>query len=110
MTIKKLFTVLFLAAIVTLGSTQARAADSATAITVTDVRFGTVGVFLNTSDGYFYGRTQTLGSCSANSVDLAKSWLAIGQAALLSGRKIHIVYTLCATGVKGITEMWLLNN
>jgi hypothetical protein len=110
MNLKRLFSILSLGA-VALGSTAALAADSASAITVSDIRFNNDGqLFLNTSDGFFWATNAADGTaCPLRSLDVRKSWLSMAQSAFLSGKKLHVVYNACSSGRKGIAELWLVN-
>jgi hypothetical protein len=94
-----------------LASAQALAADSASAITVSDIRFNSDGqLFLNTSDGFFWATNSADGTaCPVRSLEVRKAWFSMAQAAFLGGKKLHVVYNACASGNKGISELWLVN-
>lgn len=110
MNFKKLSSCLAAAVVATLFSGSVLAADSATAITVSDIRFNGEGqLFLYTSDGFFWAKAAADGTaCPVRSLEIRKSWLSMAQSALLSGKKLHIVYNVCQSGSKGISEIWLL--
>ena len=109
MTFKRLFTALFVAAALSTLSASARAADSAD-FTLNDIRFNNQGqLFLNTSDGWYWAKPVDDGTaCLAVSADQRKSWLSMAQSSILSGKKLHAVYNTCASGYRGIQELWLL--
>ena len=121
MTFKKLYSALSIGSVLALSTASASAYDSNTD-SVTDIRFNyapangtnpeSYHMYLNTNEGGYWAWTTTQGSCKGNSVDAVKAWLAIAQAALLSGHHIHIVYTYTSgtSGNKCINEMWLLNS
>jgi ribosome modulation factor len=78
-----------------------------------DVRFNSAGqLFLNGSDGagWFWGLAAADGdACPAQSADVRKAWLSLAEAAILGGKKIHVVYQACASGHRAISELWLIN-
>ncbi|MFC1641887.1 hypothetical protein ACFL5O_04245 [Myxococcota bacterium] len=111
MTFRQVFSVLCIGATVALSSASASGADSADAISVYDIRFNGDGqLFLNTSDGYFWASAAEDGiACPYRSIEVRKAWLAMAQAAFLSGKRLHIVYEICESGTNGIAEMWLMH-
>lgn len=63
----------------------------------------------DSSAGMFWAKSVPDGpNCPAPSLDVRKSWLSMAQSALLSGKKLHASYIVCASGVQGIYELWLV--
>jgi hypothetical protein len=100
MTFKKIFSGLTLAACVSLLSGSALAAD-ANGVTISAVGVDATGAFyLTTSSGFFWARETAGEQCSTKvgSIEAKKMWVSIAQAAMLSGKKVNIVYNPCSSG------------
>lgn len=73
-------------------------------VTVTQVTLGSnFGLILVTSNGSYVAKTDLASPCTSynRSADLVKSWYSVGQAALLSGKRLNITYTACG----GLNQM-----
>ena len=105
MTFKRIMPVtLMLAAVGVIGTSAAPAHAASVTCTVTRVNWysgsgGTVQILCN--GAYYYGFSNTSGSCAGAGVNATKVWASLAQSALLSGKSLYLVYsgTSCLNNV-----------